>query len=163
MIADRGKRYSAITAQYDRYSGALLKELTFDEQSNGDKLGAINCVTAAYHLAISINYSTSGYNKKSFISAKNLEEIDKYLDEMTDKESQDFKLLMQEKKIKQGIMYLPEKKSLEGAVIHGRKSGWSSKSAIVETKRQFVSIIQETVRSRYWGERLVKVSSPGNE
>lgn len=154
-----------------RDKGKLIIPNTFPEKFGKEKAAAyqgfrsnaLDCATAVYHLAISINYSTSGYNKKSFISAKTLEELDKYLDEMTDKESQGFQLLMQEKKIKKRLMYLPEKRSLEGAVIHGKIGGWSSKSAIVETKRQFVSIIQETVRSRYWGERLVKVSSPGNE
>lgn len=42
IITNQDKRYRAITAQYDQYSGALLKANTFDEQSNGEQLREIS-------------------------------------------------------------------------------------------------------------------------
>ena len=42
VITNQDKRYRAITAQCDQYSGVLLKANTFDDKNNGEQLRQIN-------------------------------------------------------------------------------------------------------------------------
>jgi hypothetical protein len=112
-------------------------------------------LTAAYYLATSINFNTEGHNKQSIKI-----EPDKFnLLSQLDSKSDEYKTLKQIEKIKQGLDKLPDDYPLDGPAGKGNKAnGWSSKKAIIETKRQFVSKVQKLIKTRSWGERLIELS-----
>lgn len=56
-------------------------------------------------------------------------------------------------KLSKALKALPQPYSKEGF----KGQGWSCKSAIVEAKRQFVSICQELLEPKLWQEEIKKV------
>ncbi len=131
---------------------------------------ALDYLAAAYHIAASINFSFEGYNKKPVKLEPTKFRLLKQ-PELLDPNSDEFKLLTQARKIKVALDKLPILKNhnelryvLDGPKDkEGKSHGWSSKKAIVETKRRFVSAIQELIRTRYWGEKLKELSKQDKE
>lgn len=135
------------------------------EAYKGFRHEVLDCLTAAYYIATSINFYDVGYNKKSV----DLKECKFILLEKNslDSDSEDLKLLKQAQKIKMGLdkLPIPNNKHKERYLLEGPKdkvgisNGWSSKKAIVETKRRFVSSVQDLIKTRYWGEKLKELSN----
>lgn len=123
------------------------------EAYQGFRHEILDCLTAAYHVATSINYSCEGYNKASKIEPNM---FTKSID--IDKKSDQYRGLQQLEKIKKGLEKLPDKWSLNvpSDNLHN-VNGWSSKRAIVETKRQFVSKVQKLIKTRSFSEKLIEL------
>ncbi|MDI9312946.1 MAG: hypothetical protein QM535_22235 [Limnohabitans sp.] len=120
------------------------------EAYQGFRHEVLDCLTAAYYLAASINFSSEGHNKQPIkIKPDELLLLQKF-----DSKSDEFKSLKQIEKIKQGLDKLPDDYPFDGY----KGIGWSSKTAIIETKRQFVSKIQEVIQTRSYGQKLIQLS-----
>lgn len=140
-----------------RDKGRLLIPNNFPEKYGSHKSEAyqgfrhevLDCLTAAYYLATSINYNSEGHNKQPI----NIKSDELLSSKLFDSKSDEFKSLKQIEKIKQGLDKLPDDYPLDGH----KGIGWSSKTAIIETKRQFVSKIQKVIQTRSYGQKLIQL------
>ncbi|MGB8193718.1 MAG: hypothetical protein WCF67_17430 [Chitinophagaceae bacterium] len=129
------------------------------EAYQGFRHEVLECLAGAYIIATSINFSSEGYNKLSAkIELNKLSLLPKL-----ESNSDEFKALKQLEKIKKGLDKLPDDYSLDGPTDNENKAnGWSSKKAIVQAKRQFVSKVQKLIKTRSWGVDLIEISNQKN-
>jgi hypothetical protein len=112
------------------------------EAYKGFRHETLDCLAAAYYIAISINFQKMAFNRVPIMLS----------DENIQNEIQGLK-------IKKGLDKLPDGYCLAGpSTINKTVKGWSSKQAIVETKRQFVSKVQSLIKTRDWREKIIELS-----
>jgi hypothetical protein len=103
----------------------------------GMRQASLDCLTAAYYIAASINYKTSGNNRlKTSLEDEAIVNNEQLI------------------KLKSALCKLPENFILKGF----QDKGWSCKAAIVETKRQFVSECQVLIDPKLWNSNIEKLS-----
>ncbi|MCU0431697.1 MAG: hypothetical protein MUF42_17180 [Cytophagaceae bacterium] len=158
-------RYNLLISKVSslRDKGKLIIPNTFPEIYGTHKAEAyqgfrhevLDCLAAAFHLATSINFTNEGYNKASVkIEIEKFEKIHKLSNEC-----EEYQSLKQIEKIKKGLDKLPDGYSIDGSFgDNDIGNGWSSKKAIVECKRQFVSKVQKLIKARNFSQKLIELS-----
>lgn len=105
---------------------------------NGIRHEAMECVSVAYKASVALDYKCMSNNhKRALLSPLK-----------SDEES-----CIQLEKIKKALSCLPQGYPQKGF----KEKGWSCKAAIVEAKRQFVSISQELLEPKKWSDQIKKV------
>ena len=102
----------------------------------GIRQKSLDALKAAFYAGASINFVVQGFNLVPAELTGEIEDI-------------------QAKRIKKSLDELPRGIALGGPTIARRKEkGWSSKQAIVEAKRQFVSEVFDIIEPETWIENI---------
>ncbi|MDC7997978.1 hypothetical protein [Gilvibacter sediminis] len=118
------------------------------EAYKGERHVSLDCIISTYYLAIALDFKKGRYNKQSFNLIR-ISELDFTNKSIGWKRHPN---IIQGIKILKALNDLPHQYSYEGF----EKRGWSVKKGIVESKRQFTSIIQQMVNTQAWVDETKK-------
>ncbi|GJM64658.1 hypothetical protein [Persicobacter diffluens] len=118
------------------------------EAYKGIRHVSLDCLISTYYLAVALDFNRQRYNKQSF-NLNRVSELDFTNKSITGKRHPN---LIQGIKILKALNSLPEQISYDGF----KNRGWSVKKGVVESKRQFTSIIQQMVNTRAWIDETKK-------
>jgi hypothetical protein len=137
----RSELMSKLSALRDR--GRLLLPNINPNQHGSSKSGAytgyrqsaLDCLTAAFWIAASIDFQQQRNNKEPIVLSLPIPEDS-----------------TQQKLLWLGLMKLPNRSQIKpgGPNLPDKKPGWSSKRGLIESKRQFVSDVQVLIDPRRW-------------